>query len=122
MVIVRLMGGLGNQMFQYAAARRVALTNHVPLKLDVSWFARSPDRAYALHALSIQEVFASPDDLRQLTAPSARGLGRLVFRLRRRFKIGHRWTWIQERRVVALSPQTPGRPSPPLFWGVLADQ
>ena len=99
MVIVRLMGGLGNQMFQYAAARRVALTNNVPLKLDVSWFARSPDRAYALHALSIQEAFASPDDLRQLTAPSARGLGRLVFRLRRRFKIGHRWTWIQERRL-----------------------
>ena len=54
MVIVRLMGGLGNQMFQYAAARRVALTNNVPLKLDISWFARSRDRAYALHALSIQ--------------------------------------------------------------------
>jgi len=99
MVIVRLMGGLGNQMFQYAAARRVALTNNVPLKLDISWFARSRDRAYALHALSIQEAFASPDDLRQLTAPSAGGLGKLVFRLRRRFKIGHRWTWIQERRL-----------------------
>src|SRR6058998_2944814 len=84
MVIVRLMGGLGNQMFQYAAARRVALSNNVPLKLDISWFARSPDRAYALRALSIEEAFASPDDLRQLAGPSARGLGRLVFRLRRR--------------------------------------
>src|SRR2546426_10279157 len=115
MVIVRLMGGLGNQMFQYAAARRVALTNHVPLKLDVSWFARSPDRAYALHALSIQEVFASPDDLRQLTAPSARGLGRLVFRLRRRFKIGHRWTWIQERRGLRPARGRAAAPGPRLF-------
>src|SRR3989454_8132866 len=115
MVIVRLMGGLGNQMFQYAAARRVALTNHVPLKLDVSWFARSPDRAYALHALSIQEAFASPDDLRQLTAPSARGLGRLVFRLRRRFQIGHRWTWIQERRCVRVPPRLAAPPQPPHF-------
>ena len=35
MVIVRLIGGLGNQLFQYAAARRVAHMNGVPLKLDV---------------------------------------------------------------------------------------
>ena len=36
MVIVRLLGGLGNQMFQYAAARRLALAHNVPLKLDIS--------------------------------------------------------------------------------------
>src|SRR2546422_912645 len=112
MVIVRLMGGLGNQMFQYAAARRVALSNNVPLKLDISWFARSPDRAYALRALSIEEAFASPDDLRQLAGPSARGLGRLVFRLRRRFKIGHRWTWIQERRLSRFDRRLPAATSP----------
>src|SRR3989454_2415317 len=59
MVIVRLKGGLGNQMFQYAAARRMALAHNVPLKLDISWFALWPDRAYALHALGIQEAFAT---------------------------------------------------------------
>src|SRR2546422_10403719 len=117
MVIVRLMGGLGNQMFQYAAARRVALSNNVPLKLDISWFARSPDRAYALRALSIEEAFASPDDLRQLAGPSARGLGRLVFRLRRRFKIGHRWAWIQERRVVGVPPGETGARRPRALCG-----
>src|SRR2546428_13237719 len=107
MVIVRLMGGLGNQMFQYAAARRVALTNHVPLKLDVSWFARSPYRAYALHALSIQETFARPDDLRQLTAPSARGLGRLVFRLRRRVSTRQRGAWRSEARQTLVLARPP---------------
>src|SRR5689334_15187794 len=101
MVIVRLMGGLGNQMFQYAAARRMALVHDVPLKLDISWFARWPDRAYALHALNIQEVFATPDELRQITGPSTRGIGRSVFRFRRRFGIGYGWTWIHER---GLSP------------------
>src|SRR2546430_9457674 len=65
MVIVRLMGGLGNQMFQYAAARRIALAHRVPLKLDISWFAHWPARAYAVHGLDIQATFATPDELRQ---------------------------------------------------------
>jgi len=36
MIISRLMGGLGNQMFQFAAARALALTQKSLLKLDVS--------------------------------------------------------------------------------------
>ncbi len=40
-VIARLKGGLGNQLFEYAAARRLALVNHAELVLDdVSGFAR----------------------------------------------------------------------------------
>ena len=37
MVIVKLMGGLGNQMFQYAAGRSLALARDVALKMDLSW-------------------------------------------------------------------------------------
>src|SRR6266545_5691569 len=99
MVIVRLMGGLGNQMFQYAAGRRLALARDVPLKLDVSWFARSPDRAYRLHALNVPEAFATPDELREIRGSATNALGRLAFRLRRRLRIGYPWTWIQERRL-----------------------
>ena len=47
-IVVRLVGGLGNQMFQYATARAVALRNGVPLRLDTSWFAGVCDRHYAL--------------------------------------------------------------------------
>jgi Glycosyl transferase family 11 len=36
MIAVRLMGGLGNQMFQYAAGRRLADVLDVPLVLDLS--------------------------------------------------------------------------------------
>src|SRR6266545_5484966 len=99
MVIVRLMGGLGNQMFQYAAGRRIALAHNVPLELDVSWFARSPDRVYGLHALNISEAFATPDELREIRGPATKGIGRLAFRLRRLLRIGYRWRWIQERRL-----------------------
>jgi len=105
MVIVRLMGGLGNQMFQYAAARRIALVHNVPLKLDISWFARRRDRAYGLHALNIKEALATPDELGQITGPSTRGIGRFVFWLRRRFKIGYGWTWIHERGLCPFDPR-----------------
>jgi hypothetical protein len=37
MIIVKLMGGLGNQMFQYAAAKALAERNGVPLKIDLSF-------------------------------------------------------------------------------------
>lgn len=36
MIIVKLAGGLGNQMFQYAFARHLAIKHSVELKLDVS--------------------------------------------------------------------------------------
>jgi hypothetical protein len=99
MVIVRLMGGLGNQMFQYAAARRMSLAHKMLLTLDISSFARWRDRAYALHHFDIQEAFATPEQLRQVTGPAAKGMGRLAFRLRRRFRIGYDWTWIHERTL-----------------------
>ena len=38
-VVVRLTGGLGNQMFQYATARALALRHGVALALDLTWFA-----------------------------------------------------------------------------------
>lgn len=38
MVISSLRGGLGNQMFQYAAGRALTLRSGVPLKLDLSWY------------------------------------------------------------------------------------
>jgi len=105
MVIVRLLGGLGNQMFQYAAARRLALAHNVPLKLDISWFGHAADRAYALHALNIQEAFATPEEVGELRGPSTRGIPRVLFRLRRRFKIGYDWTWIHERTLSPADPR-----------------
>ena len=55
-VTVGLSGGLGNQMFQYAAGRALSLRLGVPLHLDLSWFFGRKDRRYALAPFAISGV------------------------------------------------------------------
>ena len=61
MVVARIRGGLGNQLFVYAAARRLALHSNVPLKLDIiSGFQRDYfQRNYRLQHFNIQGELAS---------------------------------------------------------------
>lgn len=66
MIIVKLMGGIGNQMFQYTAGRCLAIQNKTNLKLDITLLLdRNPRkdftyRNYELGAFNIQENFVSP--------------------------------------------------------------
>ena len=54
MVITNLIGGLGNQMFQYAVARALSLRLNSPLLLDISGFAN-----YSLHqGFELQRIFS----------------------------------------------------------------
>jgi hypothetical protein len=52
-VLVRLVGGLGNQLFQYATARTIAVRNNAELVFDLSWFSTASDRTYALAPFSV---------------------------------------------------------------------
>lgn len=58
MIIVKLCGGLGNQLFQYAAGRALSLINHTELCLDLSWFENIPSsntkRDYCLKNFTIK--------------------------------------------------------------------
>lgn len=79
MVICRLIGGLGNQLFQYAAARRIALKNDWPIKLDVGGFRAYKRRPYALGHFRIVEDFASPEEVERLKrSPWGRMLQRIL--------------------------------------------
>lgn len=64
-VIVRIKGGIGNQLFMYAAARRLALVNNAKLVIDdVSGFVRDKkyQRHYALDHFSITARKATPQE------------------------------------------------------------
>jgi len=66
------MGGLGNQFFQYATGRKIALKNNMPLKLDLSWFKDQPDRPYCLNHFAILEDIATPHEITQLKESDSR--------------------------------------------------
>ena len=64
-VVVRLKGGLGNQLFCYAAARRLAWANEAELVLDaVTGFKYDQRyrRSYALGCFRIPARLASPSE------------------------------------------------------------
>jgi len=63
MIIIKLIGGLGNQMFQYALGRRLAIRNRMQLKLDLSGFEEikgTTPRHYELNIFPIHVQFATP--------------------------------------------------------------
>lgn len=66
-VIIRLWGGLGNQMFQYAFGLSVAKALDLPLKADLTYFNSTPTgdtiRTYELAAFSLILDAALPRDL-----------------------------------------------------------
>lgn len=64
MIITRLFGGLGNQLFQYALGRVVAYKNNVELKLDISLFDTYELRKYELGVFNIVENFARKEEIK----------------------------------------------------------
>src|SRR3979490_2538771 len=64
-LVARVLGGLGNQLFCYAAARRLALVNDAELVIDdVTGFARDRQyrRQYALDHFTIPVRKATPQE------------------------------------------------------------
>jgi len=64
MIITKLRGGLGNQMFQYAAGTALAAKTGDTLCMDLSWFrspgSKDPLRVYELGLFGIKPTEASP--------------------------------------------------------------
>lgn len=89
MIIVRIIGGLGNQMFQYAAGRRLAATHGTMLKLDLSDFKHYNLHDYGLSAFGIKEFIATPEEIQVLKEPESSSLKKKLNKfLRRPSKLG----------------------------------
>lgn len=65
MIMVKLISGLGNQLFQYAVARDLAIRTGQELKLDTSFFNSQSLRSYRLNHFNIQATIASEKEIDQ---------------------------------------------------------
>ena len=70
MIIIKLRGGLGNQLFQYALGRHLSVLNHTELKLD-TFLLNTPHnwthRTYELASFNIQATTATQQEINQLS-------------------------------------------------------
>lgn len=101
MIIVRLMGGLGNQLFQYALGRCLAARNQVPLKLDLSFYESQTLRSYRLDHFNIVASIASEEEVAHAAGVN-RGWG---YRVAQRLLPYHRRRVIRERQVFYFDSQ-----------------
>lgn len=74
MIIINLKGGLGNQMFQYALGRRLALKNNDKLKLEIDGLDRANQigdiyRAFGIGNFNIDKTIATTAEVKALKYP-----------------------------------------------------
>jgi len=83
MVAVKICGGLGNQLFQYACARRLAHVKGAELVLDLSWFSHRPSsntsREYELDRYPIHARTPTTGEMFWLKLHQGRFMRRVPF-------------------------------------------
>lgn len=79
MILMTLIGGLGNQMFQYAAGRSLALSTGQDLVLDLRHYRRAREHGYALSVFDLADRPVEDSELPPF--PRERPLAHLVWRL-----------------------------------------
>ncbi len=64
MIISRITGGLGNQMFQYAAGRTISIKHNIPFKIDISFFDNpKQNRHFLLDTFNIKAEIATKKEI-----------------------------------------------------------
>lgn len=84
MIAIILIGGLGNQMFQYAFGYAIARESGADLKLDISGFERYPLRSYGLDFFSIYPIFLSEKEVKEYRAKPSSKLCKLIFQKKKK--------------------------------------
>lgn len=63
MIFVKLVSGLGNQLFQYSLGRQLSIEKNVELKLDISFFYDQNLRSFKLNHFNINATVATQSEI-----------------------------------------------------------
>ena len=93
MIIIKIKGGLGNQLFQYAVGRALAIHHRLPLKLDLTIFKTYKLHRYLLDQFAIQAEIATEDEIIKL-----KGRNNVLFSALRKAGLVKRKSYLKEKR------------------------
>jgi hypothetical protein len=93
MIVVRLYGGLGNQLFQYATGRRLAYVNNTELGLDISDLLKINNKITKRNF----ELWRYPINARLLNSKEITITNRYKNRILRRLPLSRPWTSYEEK-------------------------
>ena len=109
MVIVRISGGLGNQMFQYAAGKACAIRNGCELKVELSAYERPPQgqeapRKFELPVFIEQIPVVTPSELETINRFNHSKIYKAYNRSRKLLSLAPAYTYCQERLPMHFDP------------------
>jgi hypothetical protein len=79
MIIIKLSGGIGNQLFQYSLGRRLSIEKGVQLKFDISNYKNS-SRPFKLNNFKIVGEIATADEISNFVSPFSNNYVNLIYR------------------------------------------
>jgi len=105
MIVMYLQGGLGNQFFQYALGRRLALAKGVPLGLDLAYYQEKLKRVYSLGHFNTQARLVTPEQALRAQGRAGHSLLARAWRQWRRLLPYYRRRLVIEQRQFAYDPR-----------------
>jgi len=106
MIIVTLTGGLGNQLFQYAVAKKLALKIGTTLKLFKNNISNETGRSYKLSYYNINEVFATEQEVENLIGDYySSSLRAKLYKKIDQYRPKHKRKYFQEEEYYVYEPE-----------------
>jgi hypothetical protein len=101
MIVVKVSGGLGNQMFQYAIARSISKKRKDQFKMDLLFYPAQLLRNYELASFNIFENIATVNEIKALS-----GSDYFIYKAARKAGLKLRpKTYFKEKKTTAFDPK-----------------